>query len=230
MDFANFSRFALEFGERLRKIPEEQFPPISNYYSTYFDYIGEIQLMAARIEKNVEDYQSYVKKIIALGDAVYEHPDLLEEFGNNFTAMRLDIKDFFIHTRIFLDALAGMIQFSYHNTGRMPPNSMNKLLARIPESYSDNFFVGLKEEMKWFSELKKRRDDIVHVLGSMVHTNTVDGRHGFEIINKHHQTWGSKTVVAVEDVLKCTVEDITGLIEYLTVNLNLPEKEIDGAL
>lgn len=220
MDLSNFQKSGSQFLEKLKAVPAERYPSISNFESALRDYLGEIETITSRIEEELQKYDAASKRIMEIASKNPQLPeDLTLEFFRYWTAMRLDIKDFFIHTKIFLDAIAGLIVVLHFGDKESERISMSSLLHANKKRYHGAFYSGLKKEMVWYSDFNENRNRVVHSRGRMVHTTTPDGKPGFEIIKEHHQVWGSQTMKD-DGVFKNTIDNLTKLLDYLNKGPN----------
>jgi hypothetical protein len=216
----SFRDSAIKFNEILSKAPYKENPKLLACYTNFSIFIGEIEIIADRVQSDVQDFEESIRlfqgqendKIIA---------ELLKKSYESFTKLMLDLKDVFIHTRIFLDTICKIIKIFYGRPGEQFPESMTDLLKNDKTLEIDNrFFTGLRNKMSWYSDFtENKRDRIVHKLGYFVMTNTKDGKIGYGITKSFNETWGSDTVESVDKFVQDTLSNLSELLEYLASNL-----------
>jgi len=188
-------------------------------YGNYLDYGGEIKLVVQRIEAETQRFMALHKRLMEMTRANEEpQNDLLMEIGENFTLLRLDIKSFFIFTKIFLDTLARIIRLCFGRESEQLPWSMTKLLKnkKLMEMDSD-FAEGLKDRMLWYDTLVTRRVEIEHYLGSIFSTTTRNGKLGFDLLGQRirKNEWGTDTVTSITDYMEDTISNLSKVILYV---------------
>jgi len=218
MDFSNFDRCFDELrvllrdglgnGKNTRKL---------DIYGNYLDYGDEIKIIVDRIEAGTQ-------RFIILSKTLHEtlqkgeEPD--EKLGiesiKNLVQIRLDIKSFFVFTRIFLDTLAQIIKQCYGKKGDQMPPRMRKLVENVAFKKDSDFAKGLKDRMQWMDDFVTTRDEIVHHLGSIYSTTTQNGKFGFDILGlRTRHDWGTNTVESIADYINETLHNLSEVISYI---------------
>jgi len=193
-------------------------------YMETSDFDSEIEIITKRIEKELTEFVKSEKMLLNLWKKDEEHKSidrLLPKTLKLFIKLRLDIKDFFIHTRMFLDIIARIVKVSYGKKGMQLNDSMSGLLKNEKSiEINKSFFKELREKMNWYNDfVREGRDIIVHKRGHLVFTNTKDGKFGFDILKRLDSTWGTETVNSIEDFIDKSLENLSEVLDYLTENL-----------
>ena len=134
---------------------------------------------------------------------------------------RLDVKSFFLFTRIFLDTLARIVKLCYGRKGgklsdRIVPMLKDEECVKVWKKLDYNFYKGLKNRMVWIDNFVKTRVEIVHYLGSMRSTQTKDGKFGFDIKGlRTNPSWGTHTVKSVTDYMDNTLHNLSEVLLYI---------------
>ena len=151
----------------------------------------------------------------------------------NHVKLDLDLFDFYIYTRQFLDAITIGIKLSFISAGNKNAGIMkhtascllNKNKFQMYKSNIDSqFFTGLEKHLKWIVKLKDSRDDLIHQQNYFVYTNTRQGESGYDIMDREKKEWGTDTVKPILAEVQTVINNLTELIEYL--HDNLPRKEV----
>lgn len=140
----------------------------------------------------------------------------------------LDLSDFYVYTRIFLDTLTVCIKRSFKRAGNKNWNvmehSINSLLnVNKMQTYTRkidfHFFNGLEKKLFWIPDFKKFRDGLLHQYFHFVFTSTRKGDLGYDIMDRTKTSWGTDTVRSILTELQNTIAYVTDLVEYLSKNL-----------
>lgn len=219
----NWSNFDECFG-RLKTVLRDKVGAGKNankleIYGSYLDNGAEIKIIVQRIEAETQKSTELANRMIEIIRANEEpEHDLLMEAGENFTSLRLDIKSFFIFTKIFLDTLARIIRLIFEQKGDQLSWDMTKLLTskKLMELDSD-FAEELKNRMLWYDTLVTRRVEIEHYLGSIFSTTTRNGKLGFDLIGQkiRKNTWGTDTVTSITDYTEDTISNLSKVILHI---------------
>lgn len=190
-------------------------------YGNYIDFMGELMVITERIGLDIQSLASARNRLV---EYTKLHPnqvlpiELTEPFYEWSTKVRLDLKDIFVHTRIFLDTICLVIKVAYGNKGKGLNNRMTQLLQSDYSLQLDHkFFTGLRDKLAWYDDFVKRRDRVVHSFGMFRFIHEDDGAR-FEVIGKIDDTWGpntKKVTQFVEDV----ISNLTILVNYVNTNL-----------
>lgn len=187
-------------------------------YGSYLDYRGEMEIIVERIENETQRFMILSKTIF---EALQKDEEPDEKWSiesiRNLTLIRLDIKSFFIFTRIFLDALAHIIKQCYRKKGDQMPYRMRKLVENDAfRNLDSDFAKGLKDRMQWMDDFVKTRDEIVHHLGSICSTTTRSGKFGFDILGlRTRHDWGTNTVESITDYINETLNNLSKVMSYI---------------
>lgn len=219
MDFGNFDRCfdglrillrdRLGNGKNTRKL---------DIYGSYLDYSEEIKIIVDRIEAETQRSMILSK---TLHEALQKDEEPDEKLGiesiKNLMLIRLDIKSFFIFTRIFLDTLAWIIKQYYAEEGVQLPRRMRELVKSKTLKKSDSAFAeGLKDKMGWTNSFVETRVEIEHHLGSIYSTTTKNGEFGFDILGlRTRHDWGTNTVESITDYIRETLHNLSEVISYI---------------
>ncbi len=216
MDFGDFDtcfdelrivlRDRLGNGENAQKL---------DIYGSYLSYGDEIKIIIDRIETETQKSVTLSKKLFETLQKD-EEPD--EEFGTelirNLMLITLDIKSFFIFTRIFLDTLAWIIKQYYGKNGDQLSSDMRKLVKNT--KFDDDFAKELKSKMQWVEDFVKTRVEIEHYLGSIRSTTTKNGKFGFDILSSNiRHDWGTDTVESITDYIGETLHNLSEAISCI---------------
>jgi len=222
MGIKDFSNLLHKFSDILKQSPLMDNPKFNACHMNASDFNYEIEIIIDRVKNDLNEFDKTCKKMLLL---VKKEKKVTKRLGMNAIMLlfksRLDIKDFYMHTRIFLDVLCKIIKIFYGKRGKQLPESMSKLLKNKKSLDVDNkFFTGLRKEMTWYDDfVEEGRDRIVHKLAQFRFANTKEGKSGFQILKSFNETWGTKTVKSIENFIDNTLSDLTKLIDYLIRNL-----------
>lgn len=219
MDFGNFDRCFDELRILLRdKLGNGKDTRKLDTYGSYLDYGCETKIIVERIENETQRFMILSKTIF---EALQKGKDPDEEWGTesmqNLILIRLDIKSFFVFTRIFLDTLAQIIKQCYGKKGDQVSSHMRKLVkSEAFENLDSVFAEGLKSRMQWMADFVTTRDEIVHHLGSIVSTTTENGKFGFDILGlRTRHDWGTSTVESIADYINETLRNLSDVMSYI---------------
>ena len=219
MDFSNFDKSFSKLESILRsKIDAKRSHYGDLVYGNYLSYDDEVKIIVGRIEEENQKMMLHIKEIFNILRR-NENPnvELLRDLGKNAALLRLDIKTFFIFTRIFLDTLARIIRLFYDKKGEQLPTSMTDILkSKKAMELDSNFFKDLIEKMSWYDDFVKTRDDIVHYLGDMKSTSTREGDLGFDFLGvKDKRSWGTDTVKSISHYIEDTLINLSEVILFI---------------
>jgi hypothetical protein len=219
MDFGNFDRCFDELRIVLRdRLGNDKNTKKLDIYGSYLGYGDEIKIIVDRIEAETQKNIILSKRLFeALQKG--EEPD--EKLGvesiKNWILITLDIKSFFIFTRIFLDTLAWITKQYYGKEGDQLPCRMRKLVkSETLRKLDSDFAKGLKDRMRWTDDFVETRVEIEHYLGSIYSTTTKNGKFGFDILGlRTRHDWGTNTVESITDYIKETLHNLSEVILYI---------------
>jgi hypothetical protein len=216
MDFGNFDKCFDELRILLRdKLDDGKNPQKLDVYGSYLSYGDEIKVIVDRIEAETQKDMTLSK---TLHETLQKGEEPDEKWGKesikNWILITLDIKSFFIFTRIFLDTLAWIIKQYYGKTGDQLSSDMRKLVKST--KFDDDFAKGLKSRMQWIEDFVKTRVKIEHYLGGIRSTTTKNGKFGFDIhSSKTRHDWGTDTVESITDYIGETLNNLSEAISYI---------------
>ena len=199
MKYSEFLVSVKKFNEKLKKLDKNKKSKLSECRITASDSLNcEIKIIIDRIEKELREFVKTQTTLIKLFKE-NKQQKLIKKLARKliitFIKLQLDIKDFFIHTNIFLDTLHRIVKIIYGK--------------------QDETYYEFEKKMKRFDDFTKKRNQIIHMLAMVKFTNTENGKLGFDIPKSFNSTWGSKTVKSVDDFIEGTLEDLAKILDYL---------------
>jgi hypothetical protein len=219
MDFGNFDKCFDELRILLRdKLDDGKNPQKLDVYGSYLSYGDEIKVIVDRIEAETQKDMTLSK---TLHETLQKGEEPDEKWGKesikNWILITLDIKSFFIFTRIFLDTLAWIIKQYYGKKGCQLSSDMRELVEEKSLTLVDaNFAEGLKIKMQWMAGFVGTRVDIEHYLGGIRSTTTKNGKFGFDILSsRNRHDWGTNTVESITDYIGETLHNLSEVISYI---------------
>jgi len=184
----------------------------SDVYSNYIDYRGDIKQIVHRIETEVNEYTEINRKIIEMIKKNGSDESLTNmrlEYGRQ---LRIDIKSFFIFTRIFLATLARIVRLYFGEKGKQLPPSMRQLVKnRALMKLDPKFARELKTKMSWIDDFIEYRVEFEHYLGRIPLTVMKIGVFGFGVRGSRMR--GDLRTVSVESVVDYMKEFLSHLSE-----------------
>ncbi len=103
------------------------------------DSSTDIKIITERIDKELVLHSDYIKKFLAkMSKELEPVSNEMEEMARNLGMLRLDVKSYFIFTRIFYDTLCRLIRLTYGDKGRQLPQSMNDRTCLARYAYKSN--------------------------------------------------------------------------------------------
>jgi hypothetical protein len=198
------------------------------------DYQLQVLIITGRLEEDISFDRANTKYVF---DCLRDGKDINDEEMKkgilNHVKLNLDLFDFFIYTRLFLDALTIGIKLSFITAGNKNACIMehtmscllnNNKLQTYKNKIDLHFFSGLEKHLSWIATLKDSRDGLLHQQNYFVYTNTRQGELGYGIMDREKVEWGTDTVKPILAEVQTVINEVTDLIKYL--NNNLPRKEI----
>ena len=197
-------------------------------YGKITDYWLEAIIITERLEEDIANSKSYTKYVF---NSLRDGKDIDNEESQksilNHMKLRVDLTDFFIHTRLFLDALTVGVKLSFLKAGNKNANNMehslscllNSKLLTYKSKIDMQFFTGLERHLNWISTLRDSRDGLVHFYHYLVFTDTKQGELGFDIMDRNKIEWGTNTVKSIIGEVQTVINNISELMEYLSNNL-----------
>jgi hypothetical protein len=201
----------------------------ANVFGKIVDYQIQLMIITGRLETDIEMEKAHEKYIF---DSLKENknPDSSELRRSiiNVERLRLDLSDFFIYTRMFLDALTVSVKLSLQYVGIknacLMKNSVRcllnvKMMKNYKEKISLEFFEDLEKRVRWVADFRNKRDGLVHKYHYFVLTNNRQGELGYDVIDEVKNEWGTDTVKAIRADLQNTIDNLSELIEFIYQNL-----------
>jgi hypothetical protein len=194
----NFERFEKEFSKLESLFRNQGFYKNADkfeidVFGRFIDYDSQVVIITSRLEDEIALHESFMKYILTrLKEERKIDDNELKEYGQYLPKLMLDLSDFYIYTRIFLDTLTVCIRLSFRNAGYQNWNiierSINFLLnenkMQICKSKIDlQFFEGLEKKLAWISDFKESRDGLFHKFYHFVFTTTRRGDLGYDIMD-----------------------------------------------
>jgi hypothetical protein len=198
-------------------------------FGKFIDYHSQAIIITSRLEEDITEHDSLMKYIIKCAMEKREISETeIQKHGLTLPKLMLDLSDFFIYTRIFLDTLTVCIKRSFKSAGRknwdIMEHSMNCLLnehkmQRYKDEIYFSFFTGLEKKLTWIGDFRESRNGLVHKYHHFAFTTTREGDLGYDIADRIKTSWGTDTVKSIVKELQRTIEGLTDLMEYLLENL-----------
>lgn len=224
MDWTNFDECFGKLKTILRKMlfGDEGNRDKREIYGGYLGFGSEIKIIIQRIEAEIqksmeinEQLHEYAFARIMNTERGQEELEgkLVMEGDRMFKLLTLDIKSFFIFTRIFLDTLARIVRLCFHEKGwQLPPNMKDLVGHEKLEELDSDFAEGLKNRMLWMTSFVERRVEIEHHLGSIPSATMKNGKFWFQIIGsevrKKRETHTKESATDYIDEILSNVSDV----------------------
>ena len=204
-------------------------------FCRFIDYHSQVIIITSRLEEDIAEHDSFVKFILK---CVKENRKLseteLERYSLTLPRLMLDLSDFYVYTRIFLDTLTVCIKRSFESAGNknwgIMEHSINCLLneekmQRYNDKIDSYFFKGLEKRLAWIPDFRNSRDGLVHNYHHFVFTSTRKCDLGYDIMDRIKTSWGTDTVKGILKELQSTLDSLTDLVDYLYDNLPRRKEE-----
>jgi hypothetical protein len=219
MDFDDFDKCFDELRVVLRNgLGDGKNTEKLDVYGSFLGYGDEIKIIVDRIEAETQKNMILSEKLFETLQKS-EEPD--EKLGiesiKNWILITLDIKSFFIFTRIFLDTLARITKQCYGKEGDQLSWRMRELVnGKALRKLDFDFAEGLKDKMRWMDDFVETRVEIEHYLGGIYSTRTKNGKFGFDILGlRTRHDWGTDTVDSITDFIRETLHNLSEVILYI---------------
>jgi len=236
MDLTRFERAYFDLTDLFT---EEGFNRTPNEYEKdvfvkVVDYYFEVKIITSRLEQGIIEMDSATKSFFAHlkeKDKVNESQE--EKLVMAIAKIRLDLLDFYIHTRIFLDTLTECTRLSFKRAGNRNWHLMSKSVRcllnedKLQNYGSDidaKFFESLRGKISWIRSLKDYRDGLLHRFFHFVFTQTLEGDLGYDIMDGVKTSWGTETVKSILQYIQSIIDNLSDLLEYLSKNLPKNQK------
>lgn len=228
------SNFHKSFEKLKEFLEENSFPNLSVYaklcyYTKFLDFYREVNVIIKRIEADMNTFDTYSKKALmtmVVQNKSIDKKNIPDETAkiivDAFVKLNLDIKSFYVFTKIFLDCLAEIISIFHRKESSELKKSMTDLLKDIRNkkiSDDDNFFSILEGKLKWYDSFTDDRDRIVHKYPQLKFTNTKDQKFGYKMLKELNETWGSETVKSIDDDIQEKLSYLSEILDYMTSDL-----------
>jgi hypothetical protein len=233
----NFEKFEMEFADLVNLFKQNGFHKNpskfeSVVFSKFLDYHSEVKIITSRLEEEIAESDSFQRYFsdYAMGKTKL-YKTKLEKHGQTLLKMMLDLSDFYVYTRRFLDTLTVCIGLSLRCAGNkkweMTPHTVHSLLKeKKMQAYKREidfrFFEGLEKKLTWIRDFKDSRDGLLHQYYHFVFTTTKQGDSGYDIMDGKKVSWGTETVRGILGELQNTIDNLSDLMEYLVKNLPRP--------
>jgi hypothetical protein len=182
-------------------------------------------IIAERIEEDVSLYKrNYDSLSKSLKNRTKANIEESKKYLINLQKIDLDISDFYIYTRQFLDALTVGIKLTLIRAGNKEAQRIEHSLSCLLNSnkmciykntIDQQFFSGLEEHLIWASTLRDSRDGLVHFYNYLVFTDTNQG----EVGNGTKKQRGFANIRSIIGEVQTAIDNMTALLEYIYENL-----------
>ncbi|MGA2768679.1 MAG: hypothetical protein ABSF24_10255 [Candidatus Bathyarchaeia archaeon] len=191
-----------------------------NIYEGYLGYRDEVKIIVERIEEETQVHMKMFREVSGMIEKEEEPNGLLDAFLNYHSLIRLDVKSFFIFTRIFIDTLARIVKLRFGEKGKNLPWRMRKLLKNEEFLALDpDFAEEFKSKMSWMTDFIETRDEIEHYLGNpRWYTVTGDGKFGFIIqgsSDRNTPFLGINKVDSIADFMEKILSNLSEVILFI---------------
>jgi hypothetical protein len=230
----NLDRFERTISNLREKFEEEGFYKNPDkfdidVFGKFLDYHSQAIIITSRLEEDVTDVKSFQKYMVKnLKKDGKINDTEIQKFSLTFPKLMLDLSDFYIYSRIFLDTLTVCIERSFKSAGKenwkFKRHSINCLLnedemQKYKNEIDLDFFEGLEKKLTWIRDFRKSRDGLLHEYFHFVFMTTRQGDLGYDIMDRVKTSWGTDTVKGILKELQNIIDKLTDLIEYLLKNL-----------
>jgi hypothetical protein len=223
MDWRNFDESYIRLKDVLRDLMGNGKDKHElDIYGNYLTYGREVKIIVERIEEEVQGYIKLVREISEMAQRGEEpNEKSLDVFVDYHSLIRLDIKSFFIFTRIFIDTLAKIVRlrFDEKRKQQLPP-TMTELLKNDKFLTLDpDFAEGFKSKMSWMTAFVETRVEIEHNLGNISrYTTTREGKFGFAIQGSRsckNTFLGTDKVESITEYMEEILSKLSEAIQYV---------------
>jgi len=201
----------------------------TDLYDRFLDYEFELKIITSRLESEIEEFIPIEKNFfqqIAIGN----QPSVADGDVLIYTLAKisLDVSDFFVYTRVFLDTLYMCIRYSFKVSGnskwKLMKNSAKELLNEekmqvLKKEIDAGFFEGLEQRTSWIHSLRGTRNGLLHRLNHFTYMETIQAKHGYDLKGKIGGTWGIEKIRPILGQLQVYVDKLADMMEYLNKNL-----------
>lgn len=214
---------------KMRELDLKSNRQLTDCYSGFHYFTAELEIIVTRIEQDLSQTgasENRLREWFETHGMVAPPKEVMEEDVRNYNQLGLDLKDLYLHTRIFLDVLCKMIKLSYGKRGHLlRENSMKDLLNRkeVARQVDPDFFAGFFERMSWFHDFKKERDDIVHKVARFRFMTDGQGNHHFQLANRFDESWDRIQNNPTRSFVQSTISHLVETVEFLTPRLQFAD-------
>ena len=193
-------------------------------YGKIIDYELQALIITERLEEDISNDKSHTKYVFgSLEEGKDINDDEMKKDILNHVKLNLDLSDFYIYTRLFLDALTVGIKRSFLYTGNkykcMIGDSVSCLLNSNMQTYKEQidpvFFGNLEKKLAWIKDFREARIGLVHKYHHFVFTTTRQGELGYDIMDREKVEWGTDTVKSISAEVQTVINNLCELLEYL---------------
>jgi hypothetical protein len=202
-------------------------------YAKLLDYYFNIKTISTRLEEDIKEYsifdKQFMEKLLTNQDGI----QLLENLPNTLAKLNLDVTDFYIHTRIFLDALYMSIKSFLTYAGNKQAILMKdnfsafldkEKMLEYKNKIDSAFFGNLEQKVSCFREFTSSRNKIVHRCNSFFIAE-IGGKSGKDLYGKVGTVWGSQTIKPILAEFQVDINNLSSLMRFLANNLPLTIKK-----
>lgn len=234
----NLERFETEFSKLYDFLKSEGFPKDNDeneirVYGRLMSYHSDLLIINSRLVTEIAENETFNEyRSYAMGKKRM-YSTRLQKNLRNHVKLTIDLTDFYLYTRRFLDSLNKIIKIHFINLGKKKPvmedsigalfKENNKTGLQKIEVYKQQinfeFFDGLMKKISWVKDFRKNRDGLLHRYDYIVSTTTEKGTLGYDIMDITKKSWGTKTVKDISEELQKTIDNLTDLIEYISTHL-----------
>jgi hypothetical protein len=221
MDWSNFDESYIRLKNVLRDlIGDGKDEHKLDIYGNYLTYGREVKIIVERIEKETQGYIKLIREISEMAQRGEEPKEKsLDVFVDYHSLIRLDIKSFFIFTRIFIDTLAKIVRLRFGIEGKQLPPTMTKLLNNVKFLTLDpDFAKGFNSKMSWMTAFVQTRVEIEHYLGNILrYTTTREGKFGFAVQgsrSRKNTFLGPDKVESITEYTEEILSKLSKVIQY----------------
>lgn len=231
MDFKEFDReysILLNFfnKEGVHKNPDMHEKRI---YSRLLGYRLDLGIITSRIEKEIADFEVLQRTVFhELQNRKKLHEELTKEFVWTMHMILLDISDFYIYTRVFLDTIAGSIRHSFKSAGNENWKNMESNITMLTnrekleackEKIASDFFEGIEKKVRWIPDFVRSRNLLMHKYTLPKIATTKNGKIGYNIDFIHGIDWNRYTFAPIIEELQKVINNLSDLMKHLSTNL-----------
>jgi hypothetical protein len=204
-------------------------------YFRIIEFREQILIITSRLEDDVSEINALTQYAF---DCVKEGKEVetnwIDKQLFSMSKLALDFSDFYLYTRMFLDALTVGIKLTFMYVGKKSASKiahsvsclLNKEKLRMyKEEIASSFFDNLKRHLEWIKKLRESRDELVHKFSHFGFSQTGKNDLSYNIVDANRLEWDSDTAKGILTDVQNVVNNLTDLVEYLFASL--PRKRYD---